>query len=469
MNLLFHHLLFFEQAFELTDLEGYPLYSQIQDFLFGNWYITVNSKNEEFHIRGQLEQTDNVFALMASDNTFPPAFGEPHRGITLGTYTRFSPQRQANYDLCHDVADASFSVVGRGVPGFPGEFVFDFRDTIPPIFGEFSYTINEEQELLTGYQYTQVRSIENPEGAIRGQLSMVDPIPTLAVTSRMDGNQIGVDTFARGCVLVSFDCNTRKMEYLIYHSVSQATRLEARAAPPGFSGPILFAFSSESSNLNTPIYGSRILGSEEEYVLYAEQMYFQISSVNYPEGEIRGQLTTQFDFFAHLTGIQMVPPVTTANLGCATFDLTDINYNMDFEIMHSIDDVIDVSLFHGDIGIPGDPTSKRNFALASVLESADSPLIGNMVMDDDDQASWISDNSFVQISSSRFPAGEIRGQITRVKPCDPDPRPYSRTSDTFSFDGSYASIIQLPLTRGNAGILSCSIIIILLCISLVIF
>lgn len=319
---------------------------------------------------------------------------------------------------------------------------------------------------MTGYQYSQVRSEQNPGGAVRGQLSMVDPIPTLTVTGRMDGNQLGVNSFARGCVLVSYDCNTRKMEYLIYHSVSQATRLEARAAPPGYSGPVLFFEDSLNHNLDTPIYGSKVLGPEAEYVLYAQQMYFQIYSVNYPDGEIRGQLTTQFDFFAHLTGIQMVPPITTANVGCATFDLTDINYNIDFEIMHSVTDATAVELVKGAIGEPGDVTSARNLAGASISRSPNSPLIGDMIMDDDDQVSWITEGTFVRVASERFPFGEIRGQVMRILPCDPSPRDYSATTDTFSADGSYASIIELPLTRGSSSVLSYSMFVLLFCLIL---
>eukprot|EP00339_Tiarina_fusa_P014201 CAMPEP_0117012846 /NCGR_PEP_ID=MMETSP0472-20121206/10716_1 /TAXON_ID=693140 ORGANISM="Tiarina fusus, Strain LIS" /NCGR_SAMPLE_ID=MMETSP0472 /ASSEMBLY_ACC=CAM_ASM_000603 /LENGTH=407 /DNA_ID=CAMNT_0004716003 /DNA_START=494 /DNA_END=1717 /DNA_ORIENTATION=+ len=400
---------------------------------------------------------------MTSENTAPPAFGTPHRGITLGTYTRTNPSRQANYDLCHDVDDATYSVVGRGVPGYPGEFVFNFQDVVPPIFGQFKYTINDEIELLGGYQYTQVRSKDNPQGAVRGQLSFVDPIPTLAVTGRMDGNQAGEDSFARGCVLVSFDCDTRKMEYLVFHSVSQPSRLEAHAAPPGFTGPLLFALDSISQSLESPIYGSRVLGPEEEYVLYAQQMYFLLTSENFPTGEIRGQLTAQFDYFAHMTGIQMVPPITTANLGCATFDLTDINYGLDFEIMHSIEDVISVDMFHGSIGSPGDPLSIRRFAAASFRDSPESPVIGSMVMDDDDQVALITDQTFVQVSSENYPFGEIRGQMMRIRPCDPNPRPYSATSETLSFDGSFASLIELPLDRDGGSIMACSLLVVCFC------
>ena len=269
-----------------------------------------------------------------------------------------------------------YAEIGRGVPGYPGEFLFNFRNVVPPITGEFDYTINEEHELITGYQFAQVVSEDNPQGAIRGQLSWVDPIPFVTVTSRLDGNQLGEElSSARGCGLITYECNTRRMEWMIFHTVSQPTSLLVRAAPPGFSGPILFSTTGANA-LRSPIFGSKILNAEEEWVLYAQQMYFQINSVNFPSGEIRGQLTTQFDFFAFITGVQMVPPVTTAHMGCATFNLRDLNFNVDFEIFHSINDVIAVDFYQGPMNGPGELLSLRHLAGYSEFDSPDSPLIG---------------------------------------------------------------------------------------------
>ena len=94
---------YFEQGFQLVDQEDYPLYSQINDFLFGRWYITIESFDQFNPIRGQLEQVDNVFALMTSEAVAPLASGPARRGITVGTYTHNNPLRQADYDLCHNV------------------------------------------------------------------------------------------------------------------------------------------------------------------------------------------------------------------------------------------------------------------------------------------------------------------------------------------------------------------------------
>lgn len=74
----------------------------MQDFLNGEWFLTVESTDAE-EIRGQLEQSDNVYGLLASENTFPEAWGSPKRGIALGTYSWFDPKREAAFDICHDV------------------------------------------------------------------------------------------------------------------------------------------------------------------------------------------------------------------------------------------------------------------------------------------------------------------------------------------------------------------------------
>jgi len=456
---------YFEELFQLEEFESYPLYQQIDDFLNGHWYLTVEDKENSAIIRGQLEQANNLMALLANENTFPQAFGPSSRGIVVATYVKNNPLRRANFDVCHDVVDATFTVIGRGVPGFPGKSVYNFRQVEMPIFGEFDYSESEEHELFTGYQYAQVFSKLNPQGAARGQLTRVDPVPTVTVTSRMDGNQLGADDrVSRGCVLVSYDCKTRLMEFLVFHSVPQAVRLEARAAPPGFSGPVLFSRNG-LDECRSPIFSSQVLSLDEDWILFAEQMYFELHSVNYPNGEIRGQLTTQFDFFSIMTGNQHVPPVTTSNLGCATFDLSDLNYKVDFEILHSIKSVTAVEWFRGPPGDPGELQTKRNLASFNIYKSPRSPLLGSWIIDDDEQSDWVNGNTFVQISSKDYPDGEIRGQIVRIKPCDS-----IKGYDTQSFEvaDSLNSLIELPI-RGSSSMLEVSLILMFGCFLIFLF
>ena len=51
----------------------------------------------------------------------------------------------------------------------------------------------------------------------------VDPIPEISFTGRMDSAQLGPTgkSFARGCILVAYDCDSRLMEYLVFHDVNQ--------------------------------------------------------------------------------------------------------------------------------------------------------------------------------------------------------------------------------------------------------
>lgn len=441
---------FIEQNFILEDLEGYPVYNQVQDFLNGEWFLAVESTDSE-EIRGQLEQSDNIYALLASENTFPEAWGSPKRGIALGTYSWFDPKREAAFDICHDVDDAFEAEIGHGVPGLPGSQVYEFRSALPPIIEELTYTIQEEIELLAGYQYVQVYNAANRQGAVRGQLKMVDPIPEVALTGRLDSQQAGNGeaSFARGCALISYDCSTRTLEYLVVHDVASPISAQIRAAPPGSRGAILFSLSTAES----PIYGSKVLSAAEEYLLYAQQMYVQVDSLNFPQnGEIRGQLTTQFDFFAYLTGNQMVPPVTTASLGCASFDLTDYNYNLDFEVVHSVDDPTNVYFVQGKLGETGTLADTRQLQIYASNRSPDSPVIGDMTIDDDEQVNFVQGFSYVQVNSAQYPLGEIRGQIYRIHPCDPDQS--SETSNLIDY--APYTYVDLPITFNEGNMLTAS-------------
>jgi len=64
---------FFEETITLVDFPSYPIFQQKLDFLNGLWYIeaaAIDSVNDR--IRGQLEQSDNYFAIMKPEETFPP-------------------------------------------------------------------------------------------------------------------------------------------------------------------------------------------------------------------------------------------------------------------------------------------------------------------------------------------------------------------------------------------------------------
>lgn len=73
------------------------------------------------------------------------------------------------------------------------------------------------------------------------------------------------------------------MEYLVFHNVEEATGAFVHAGSPGNNGAIRFSLSRAKS----PIYGLVELNAEEEYLLYTNQLYFNIISAEFSSGEVR--------------------------------------------------------------------------------------------------------------------------------------------------------------------------------------
>merc|ERR1712100_919066 len=121
------------------------------------------------------------------------------------------------------------------------------------------------------------------------------------------------------------------------------------------------------------------------------ELFVLITSEQFPSGEIRGQITVDFDLWAYLSGTSVVSPVTTPAVGIATMTLQgDQNRRVDYSIFHSI-----------------------------VFPSVFSPIRGDdIVLDDDELEAFATEGSYISILSDSYPfIGEVRGQIRRVNPC----------------------------------------------------
>eukprot|EP01095_Lingulamoeba_sp_RSL-Kostka_P011705 TRINITY_DN452_c1_g1_i1.p1 TRINITY_DN452_c1_g1~~TRINITY_DN452_c1_g1_i1.p1 ORF type:complete len:556 (-),score=197.91 TRINITY_DN452_c1_g1_i1:96-1739(-) len=436
---------YMRQKFRLQDFNNYPIFIQEQDFLNGDWYIEVYSQQVEKIIRGQLQQTDDLYALMNTEETFPPSFGGPSRGIVIANVLYSQDPIEVEFDIMHNVINAVRIEVGTGNVGVPGEQSFFFTSIASPLFDSTKYTVNEEEQLLEGLQYIQIISESNRAGEIRGQIYQVDPVPDISFTGRMDGEQTNVKTNSRGCILVSYDCDTNIMEYLIFHNLEQTLNGFARIAPPGSTGEIAF----QLAGTNSPIYGKEELSNTIEFLLLSQHMYFEIGTPAFPSGEIRGQISAQWDYFAHITGPQLVPPVTTKSLGCATFTLN--GRILDYEIMHNIPLATETSLNKGAI----DKSGTKEIVFKSPQEFITGT--DEIILDDDELEQFYRGKTYIQINSEDFPFGEIRGQIHRINPCNSNPIIINTTPD--------GNPLLFNITRGASSTIYPNIFI-MLCLSI---
>ena len=76
------------------------------------------------------------------------------------------------------------------------------------------YAQYERPLLLDDLNYATIDSVSRPAGEIRGQLISIDYLEKVDYTSRLGGSGN-----ATGCGLVSFDCDSMFVEFIVHHNL----------------------------------------------------------------------------------------------------------------------------------------------------------------------------------------------------------------------------------------------------------
>jgi Cu/Zn superoxide dismutase len=176
-------------------------------------------------------------------------------------------------------------------------------------------------------------------------------------------------------------------------------------ADPGMSGGVL-----EPLPAGNPKTGTWNYMEADEADILAGKTYVNVHSAIFPSGEIRGQIVP---LNALIDGAQEVPPIATPATGWGTFTINtgtnELNYYIAFSGLSSaeVGAHIHGSVLHGASG-------GVDHALP-----AGSPKVGTWNYPESKEAAIVFGQEYVNIHSSNFPAGEIRGQIVPlVTPID---------------------------------------------------
>lgn len=261
----------------------------------------------------------------------------------------------------------------------------------------------------------------------------------------MDGAQNVPETSSnnRGAGLFAYHCDTKILEFVILHNVPDARSAFIGTAAAGQPGINLFSLGSGAS----PIYGSVQMNNEEEVLLYSRNLYTTIVSVEFPQGEIRGQISVEYDWWAYLSGTNVVSPVTTAAVGVATLQLSgQQNRRLDYSIFHSVEFPLRATI---NIAREG-----QNGPLDLVFPTVFSPIRGDdIVFDDDELEAFVTEGAYISITSIDNPfLGEVRGQIRRVDPCkagSDNSLTISASNGNNNDDDDKKEIGELPTSSSN--------------------
>lgn len=209
----------------------------------------------------------------------------------------------------------------------------------------------------------------------------------------------------RGCAILTINCNSLEIEYLVVHNVEDAITATANAGPRGTAGTFLF----DLARAQSPIYGTRTITATQRTQLFSRSMYFEVYKVGLADPVLRGQVENDNDYFAYLSGTQMIPPVTTSAVGCASFDLRPDKV-VDYDISHSVDFPSSIKLYTGAVGEPVHPGD-----FDYVLPKAQSPAHGSdVILRRIHQDAFRRERMFMVVQSADYPNGELRGHVLRL-------------------------------------------------------
>ena len=247
---------------------------------------------------------------------------------------------------------------------------------------------------------------------IAGSASAIAPM-----TASLDGAQETPPNGSTATGQARFVIDTTT-DRLVYHvSFSGLTTAETAAHIHGYAGPGTPAGVVFPLALGSPKIGVWNYPAANEAQILAGLTYVNIHTSTFPGGEIRGQIVadTNANMVALLDAAQETPPNASPGLGVGIFKLDTVantlTYDVRFGLLGSAETAAHI---HG-FAAPGTPAGVL-FPLA-----LGSPKIGVWNYMEAQEANIQAGLTYVNIHTSTFPGGEIRGQIITPTPATDAP------------------------------------------------
>lgn len=411
-----------------TSLDTEPLTpALIKELIEGNLYVNVHTDSfPSGEIRAQVHPSagTNFEANLTPDQ-------ETHSVTSNATGTAFFTLTSAGLYFNVTVDGLSDSMTAahfhNGPAGVNGGVVRtitgDFNGNTASGFwtADDSEPLTEAliKELLTGKLYLNVHTPSYTAGELRGQIF---PSGGIGLSANLDSDQQGgtVNSDATGTAALLFTSSGVLFDITVQGLTGTMTAAHFHNAPAGQNGPPVRTLSGDfSGNQARGIWSftdSEPLTSQLIEELLAGNLYINVHTDSFPDGEIRGQVglnlsPNEASFAANLSAAQEVGSVTSDGSGTANFTLTPegLKFNVTIE---GLSGNMTMAHFHnaalGVNGgvvrtITGDFTG--NTASGTWSSSDPEPLTADLI------AALLTGNLYLNVHSDLYPAGEIRGQV----------------------------------------------------------
>ena len=294
-----------------------------------------------------------------------------------------------------------------------------------------TFTLSDDQynTLVTQGYYINVHSLVNMPGEIRGQIK-----PIAAATFRADLTGVqevpAVNTTATGRIELNYDGQGTIQLSGSFNNLSSAINEELAGgihihlAPAGRNAGVTFVLTPEltddlTSGVLLPEANSFSVTEEQVAQLFARGMYINVHSLTNAPGEIRGQLLPLAKNYlgTSLDGRNEIQPVVSTGAGHMLFEITDNRLYVTGGFSNLVGD-FDVTLAGG--SHIHDSDARGNGGIVLLLDAnldADlrggtyGPMTNNFEISDGLRDSLLNGQLYVNLHSTVYQGGELRGQI----------------------------------------------------------
>ena len=237
--------------------------------------------------------------------------------------------------------------------------------------------------------------------------------------ARLDGAQAGVSTSADGAGLFSYnDANGQLTWTVTYRNLSSmivAAHLHGPASP-GQDAGVVVPFTTGPS----PLTGSAVITPAQASELLGGLWYANIHSANFPNGEIRGQLSliASNSYRVPMDGAQAGTsgsPIPTSGTGSGTVTLDPATLMMTWNLTFSgLTSPAFAAHFHG----PAQPFESAGVVLPT---GSTPPVTGSTTLNAAQAAEVVNGFWYFNVHTDNYPLGEIRGQVVPLTSATANP------------------------------------------------
>lgn len=389
----------------------------------GLMYVNVHNSNyPSGEIRAQLSastvgQTDYFNGRLQGAQQSPPNNSTGNGSVmVLVDKTLDSVYLTGNFTGLSATATAAH-IHNAGIPGVNGpvfqNLVFS-NATSGTLHVAAPITDANQAEMLNGTTYVNIHNAPFPGGEIRAQLTKFSQFRFLKATLQGSQEVPANSSAGVGTIIVRYNSETRALDLVgDYQNISTAITASHIHSPaaPGSNAPVLINLTNTGGTSGT-LTGSATITAVDESNLLGGLMYVNVHNSNFPNGEIRGQLTVNAGESELMTGImigaQEVPANSSTGNGFVTV-LLDKAASRVYTTGTFSGLTVAATAGHIHSGLTG--TTGPVIVPLSVTAAKSGTITGSATVSAGFADSLIKGFTYVNIHNATYPGGEIRAQL----------------------------------------------------------